>query len=279
MRIEENVVLSKYTTFRMGGLAKKLYFPESETELLEIVQNTKLPRYIIGGGSNLLINDQREFEKVISLREVNKDIIAIGDAKYYIGASVRLQTLIKTVNEDGFGGIEYLYSVPGLVGGAVVMNAGRGNSIDEIGNFVVKVRAIKDGKIQEYAKEECQFKKRSSVFKNSDIIVLGALFQFVPGKPEDFKKLREKRIEYVKRVQDNSKPNFGTVFFKADSHIMGWFQKFSKKQAGVTYSSKTRNWMLNDNGTFQQAMGKIARVKHVHRFFHRPCEVEVIIWE
>ena len=68
MRIEENVVLSKYTTFRMGGLAKKLYFPESETELLEIVQNTKLPRYIIGGGSNLFINDQREFEKVISLR-------------------------------------------------------------------------------------------------------------------------------------------------------------------------------------------------------------------
>lgn len=279
MRIEENVELSKYTTFRMGGVAKKIIIPQSDNELLEVIQNTKLPRYVIGGGSNLLINDQREFERVISLREFNSEINKVGDGKYYVGASARLQKLIKTINDDGYGGIEYLFSVPGLVGGAVVMNAGRGNSKDEIGNYVISVRAIKDGEIQEFSKEDCQFKRRNSIFKNSDMIILGALFKFNPGNPEDFKRLREERIEHVKRVQDNSKPNFGTVFFKADSHIMGWFQKHSKRHDGIMYSSKTRNWMLNNGGTFQQAMSEISRVKRMHRLFHRPCELEVIIWE
>ena len=279
MLIEENVDLSLYTTFRMGGVARRLIIPQTDNELLDVIQNTKLPRYIIGGGSNLLINNQREFEEVISLREFNKNIISVGDGKFFVGAAVRLQKLIQTVNEDGYGGIEYLYSVPGLVGGAVVMNAGRGNSKDEIGKYVVSVRAIKDGEIVEFDKEDCQFRKRGSIFKNSDIIILGALFQFIPGKPEDFKKLREERIEYVKKVQDTSKPNFGTVFFKADSYIMGFVQKCSKSGSGVYFSPKTRNWMLNNGGTFEQAMVEINRVKKIHKFFHRPCEIEVIVWE
>ena len=279
MRIEENVDLSKLTTFRMGGIAKKLITPESDEELLEIVSNTKLPRYIIGGGSNLLINDQREFDTVISLREFNKKIIPTGEGKYYVGASVRLQKLIKTINEDGYGGIEYLYSVPGLIGGALVMNAGRGNSKDEIGNYVISVHIIKDGVVQEVLKNQCQFTRRNSIFKNSDIVVLGALFQFNLGNPEDFKKLREERIEHVKQAQDNSKPNFGTVFYKADSRIMSWVQKHEPKTAGVHFSSKTRNWMLNDGGSFQQALAEIGKVKKIHRLFHKSCEPEVIIWK
>ena len=280
MRIEENVSLSKLTTFRMGGIAKKLIIPESETEVVEIIRNNKLPRYIIGGGSNLLINDQREFDTVISLRDFDNRIIDLGSGRFYVGASIRLQKLIKTINENGYGGIEYLYSVPGLVGGAIVMNAGRGNSIDEIGNFVVNVRIIKDGEVIELEKEDCQFKRRNSVFKNSDIIVLGAEFQFREGNPDEFLKLREDRIKYIKQFQDNSKPNFGTVFCKADSHIMGVIQRLEKnKNSGVHYSSKTRNWLLNDNGTFQQAVNEINIVKKIHRFLHRQCEPEVIIWK
>jgi len=279
MRIEENVSLSNYTTFHMGGVAKKLIIPETEPELLEVIQNTKLPRYLIGGGSNLLINDQREFDAVISLREFSKDIMDMGDGKFYVGASVRLQKLIKTINENGYGGIEYLYSVPGLVGGAIVMNAGRGNAKDEIGKYVVSVRVIQDGMVREISKDDCQFKRRSSIFKGSDIVVLGALFSFTAGNPEDFVRLQEERIEHVRKVQDNSKPNFGTVFCCADSHIMGFVQKCHKRNAGVCFSPKTKNWLLNDNGTFEQATKEINWVKKLHKFFRRCCETEVIIWK
>jgi UDP-N-acetylmuramate dehydrogenase len=280
MRIETNVDLSRFTTFHMGGIAKKMIIPESEDELLEVINNQKLPRYIIGGGSNLLINDKREFDTVISLREFNKEIIDLGNGRFYSGASVRLQKLIKTINDSGYGGIEYLYSVPGLVGGAVVMNAGRGNSKDEIKNYVISVRVIKDGIFQEVEGKDCEFKRRSSIFKNSDVVVVGATFSFKPGKPSDFAGMREDRIKHVKVFQDTSKPNFGTVFFKADPYIMKIIQKTTSERAkGVHYSKKTSNWLLNDNGSFNEAIRELEKVRKIHVLLHRPCEREVIIWK
>ncbi len=278
MRIEENVSLAKYTTFRMGGMAKKLIVPETEEELVDVVRNRKLPRYLIGGGSNLLINDEREFDEVILLSEFGTAIVALGDGKFYSGASVRLQKLIKTINDAGYGGIEYLFSVPGLVGGAIVMNAGKGNSIDEIGKYVLSVRAIVDGEICEIEKNSCNFSRRNSIFKNSDIVVLGATFQFIEGDPICFKEARAKRIAHVKEVQDNSHPNFGTVFYKSDSKIMRMVSKLSRNDSGVYYSKKTTNWLLNNNGTFEQAISEIDRVKRYHKLLRRQCEPEVTVW-
>lgn len=279
MRIEYNIPLSKYTTFKMGGIAKKFYLPESEDEIYALVIEKKLPRYLIGGGSNLLINDQREFEEVISLRNFNTEIKNLGDGKFYVGASVQLQRLIKTVNDAGYGGIEYLQSVPGLVGGAIVMNAGRGNSKDEIGKYVLSVRAIVDGEIQELQHNDCKFARRTSVFKNSDIVVVGVLMQFEVGNSEEFSRLREERVKYVKDMQDNSHPNFGTVFFKSDWKLMKLVRKLSKEKKGVYYSMKTNNWLLNNSGTFNEAIQQIEKVKKLHRRFRRPCETEVIIWK
>ena len=61
------------------------------------------------------------------MNKVNNDIISLGNGKYYIGASVRLQRIINTINKDGYGGIEYLMSVPAMLGGAIYMNAGQGS--------------------------------------------------------------------------------------------------------------------------------------------------------
>ena len=118
MILKENVSLAKYTTFQMGGIAKKMYFPENIEELVKLTtENKKILHFIIGGGSNLLINDKKTFDEVLCLRNFNQTIEHLQGGKYYIGASVRLQKAIRTINEDGYGGIEYLFSVPGLTGG------------------------------------------------------------------------------------------------------------------------------------------------------------------
>lgn len=75
MLLKENVPLSKYTTFRMGGIAKKMYFPESVEELVRLgVERKDIFHYIIGGGSNLLINDKKCFDVVLCLRNFNTKI-------------------------------------------------------------------------------------------------------------------------------------------------------------------------------------------------------------
>ena len=278
MKILEDESISKYTTFRMGGIAHKMIFPQSEEELIEIVKNYS-PSYIIGGGSNLLVSE-REFDIVLNLREFNDSISIADNGTVTAGAGLRLQKLIREINDAGLGGIEYLYSVPGLVGGAVVMNAGRGKKYgNAISDYIVSVRVFENGSIKKYAKEECAFTYRNSVFKGSSIIILSVDFKFPEQDPEKLASLRKERIDYCKKVQDTSKPNFGSVFCQSDPHIMKLLKRVGFHKGKIRFSSKTSNWMLNEGGTFDDANILIERVERIHRVLHKECSPEVIIWK
>lgn len=279
MKKEHNIDLSKYTTFKMGGIATSFYTPETEVELIELLKN-KEQKYLIGGGSNLLIN-QRIFDSVVNLREFNTEIIDLGDGTYEVGASVRLQKLITVVNQNGYGGIEYLYSVPGLVGGAVLMNAGRGRSYQmSISDYILSVKVLFNGEIKWINKENCQFSYRSSIFKQMGYVVLAAKFKFIPMEKEATYKKRKDRIELCRKTQDNSLPNFGTVFCESDKLIMKAFQMMLFRKSGkVMFSSKTINWMLNDGGTFEDVERLLERVEKTHKFLGKNCQKEVIVWK
>ena len=75
MKIQKNVKLATKTTLHIGGYTKILYLPENEEELIHIAAELYEKEgkvYLLSGGSNLLINDQREFESVISMKENEK---------------------------------------------------------------------------------------------------------------------------------------------------------------------------------------------------------------
>ncbi len=246
MLILENEDLSKHVTFRIGGMAEKFYIPESRKELTELLEkfNSGNDRvYILGGGSNLLINDRKTFNNVVSMGEMDRTINHLGEGKFYAGASVRLQRLILTVNEAGYGGIEYLYSVPGTVGGAVVMNAGRGEKYHKcISDYITSVDVLKDGQIENLLKQSCGFSYRNSVFKGNDGVILGAYFSFPEMDEETSKSLREERIAYTKEHHDLSKPNFGSLFMEGSPRVYRILKEhqFGFKN-GVHFSSKCNN--------------------------------------
>lgn len=223
MIIKTNEPLNKYTTFRMGGLAEKMYFPESVDDICSLRNDhPEAFSYIIGGGSNLLINDSHSFAHVLCLREFNKVTNHKGDGVFYFGAAVRLQTAIKEINSAAYGGIEYLFSVPGLIGGAICMNAGRGKSHNKcISDYIESVDVYVDGEIKKYNRDQCQFSYRSSIFQAMPgCIIIGATFKFPQMSEEESSKLIAERKELCKQVQDMSFPNFGTVFCESNKYIM-----------------------------------------------------------
>lgn len=279
MIIKENVDLKKYTTIKIGGIARKMIIPETKMELIEFVERENV-KYYIGGGSNLLISD-KVFDLVLNLRSFNTEIKSLGKGHYIVGASVRLQNLIMHINKDGYGGIEYLYSVPGLVGGAIVMNAGRGRSFQKsISDYLISVEVLEGNRIQKYDKKDCAFAYRKSIFKNSDIIVLAAEFQFEPVDIRVSMKERDERIQYCRTVQDNSYPNMGSVFCECNFGIMRLFKIIQMGKGNVHFSRKTYNWLLNKgNGTFMEAEWTINKVKKVHDILNKKCELEVIVWK
>lgn len=283
MLIKENESLSKYTTFRMGGYAEKIYFPETVEELCNLVRdNENIREYIIGGGSNLLINDKKKYDSVLCLKNFNKKIEFMGEGRYYIGASVHLQKMIKFINKDGFGGIEYLVSVPGLVGGAIYMNAGRGKKYGEcISDYLLSVDILVNDNIKIIKKEDCAFSYRASVFQNmSNCIILGATFKFPNVSREDSSAKILERMNLCKRIQDMSAPNFGTVFCESNKYIMAFTKIIHPGyKNGCAYSSRTTNWMLRgENGTYDQAIRLLNKIKKWHCLFGQECRTEVRIW-
>lgn len=134
LQYQENEPLAKHTTFKMGGTAIRYYIPENENELLDVITNNK-NYLIISGGSNLLINDTKEFPCVIDMHKACTELKQIENGVFYIGASVRIQKAIRFINSCGYGGIEFLFSLPALVGGCIYMNAGRGADKSCIGDF------------------------------------------------------------------------------------------------------------------------------------------------
>lgn len=281
MQILENENLSKYTTFRMGGIAEKMYFPESEQELVDLIaEYPDILDHVIGGGSNLLINDKARYERVLCTKKINSEIKHLGDGEFYAGASEHLQILINKVNDEGYGGIEYLFSVPGLVGGAVAMNAGRGPKYKlAISDFIIEVDYVDGTGRHTMKKEDMDLSYRHSIFQDMKAVITGVRFRFRSMKKEVSDQRKKGRIELCKKVQDMSSPNMGTVFSQSARPVIELVKLLGMgKKSGVHFSKKTKNWLLNSGGDFKSAERLIGLVKKMHKLFGRKCKVEVKIW-
>lgn len=281
MIIKKNEPLAKYTTIKIGGIAKNFFIPEDETELIELVRNIDGYR-ILGGGSNLLINDKSEYDNVIYMKSFNEVLEMDSNKLVRVGSSVSLQKLINFINENEVGGIEYLYSVPGLVGGAIYMNAGRGRSYNKsISDYVFRVKVFHNNEVKWLSKQECNFSYRKSVFQSDEYIILEIEFKFEKKDKELSKEERLGRLEFSKKVQDSAYPNFGTVFCNCNTKLLKLVRlSFAFSKGGLQFSKKLPNWFINKkNGTFDEAYRRINRVRKVHKFFNKPLEVEVKIWQ
>ena len=279
MKILLNEDLSKYTTMHVGGTAKKMYLPETIDELIETLKMTST-HYYIGGGSNLLIND-RSFDEVINLRQFDTSIVDMGNGQFIVGGSVRLQKLINTINEKGFGGIEYLYSVPGLVGGAVVMNAGRGRQHHQcISDYIVSVTVLRDDQLVEIPKAACEFGYRTSSFKNSPSIITSICFYFPEMSIEESTKAKNDRMALCKVNQDSSYPNFGSVFMESNSTIMRLAKSIELGGKRAHFSKKTQNWIINvDHAAYNDVIKAVKKAELLHRLLRKSCNREIIVWE
>ena len=279
MQIQENVDLSSYMTVRIGGKAKKLFFPESIEELCTLQKD--LPSFlIISGGSNILMDDTKQYNNVIHMKKVDTSMRLLDDGCFYCGASVRIQSFIKYAQSEGYGGIEYLYSLPAMMGGIIVMNAGRGKQSGcSISDTVEEVYAVKRGERITLRKDECNFSYRKSLFQNEDMIVVGVKLRLTSMSRENIQKGIEERIELCKNTQDHSGNTFGSVFCESDTRIMKLCQKLAGKK-GIRWSPKRLNWMINDGtGTFFQANRSIKMCERLHKFLRKRVELEVRIWK
>lgn len=277
MKVLKNESLAKYCTFKIGGCARYLYFPENESDLKNIPNLNSAK--ILGAGSNLLINDKKEFDCVVSTALLNKRIEHLCDGKFFIGAGVRLQTAVAAINKEGFGGIEYLISIPASIGGMIYMNAGVFSPHPTfISDFLVNVQIYSDGKVKKLSKEQCFFSKRTSIFHGDSAVILGAEFVFPKQNIEISRKKIAERLA-ISKSQDKSGGNCGSVFKVCNSRLMRIIKFLHLSCGGACFSKKTVNWIVNtNNASYYDVKKLVGKVVFFHKLFRQKIETEFIDW-
>jgi UDP-N-acetylmuramate dehydrogenase len=159
-----NAPLARYTRFEIGGPARMLAnvsTSEALAETLQLAKSTSTPHAIIGGGTNLIVDD-KGFPGVV-VRYVAKNI-EISGTEVRVEAGALLQDLVDKTIEAGLKGLETMTGIPGWVGGAIYGNAGAyGHSIQE---SIVRVRFFDGSAIRELESHQLDFSYRSSIFKS-----------------------------------------------------------------------------------------------------------------
>lgn len=178
--VQTDVPLAKYTTFKIGGLAKYFFIAKDNEDLVRAVtfaKKLKIPSYILGGASNVLISDQG-FNGLIIINQA-KDIIFKQDKKVVADAGVNLMELVNKSVAEGLTGLEWAAGIPGTVGGAVRGNAGayRGQMAD---NLTV-CEVMRGSKQFILDKEKCGFGYRDSIFKRNNDVIISAELQLQKG--------------------------------------------------------------------------------------------------
>ena len=122
---KENVQLAPYTWLHIGGSASVLFFPHDEKELSEFLQwyGTKIPYFLLGAGSNLLIRDQG-IEGIVLKLGSGFEHVLIKDNDIEVGTAMLNSVFVRHCQHAEISGFEFLATIPGTLGGALRMNAG-----------------------------------------------------------------------------------------------------------------------------------------------------------
>ncbi|KKQ77046.1 MAG: UDP-N-acetylenolpyruvoylglucosamine reductase [Parcubacteria group bacterium GW2011_GWC1_38_6] len=213
--VRKNVLLKRYTTFRVGGPAKYFFKAKTDQDLTKAVivaRKSRIPFFIIGHGSNVLFPDTGFRGLVV---KVENDHYKIRENKIYAGAGMLMDTLVRTSINKGLRGLEWAGGLPGTLGGAVRGNAGAfgGETKDSI--FEVEF-LDNENKIKKVNNKNCFFNYRSSIFKKRNFIILSAVIKLSKGNKKDLWKIARNHIQYRKDYHPLTHPNAGSIFKNYD---------------------------------------------------------------
>ncbi len=260
----ENAKLSKHTWFGVGGPAEIMYLPEDEDDLkLFLLKKPEgVPVTVIGGGSNLLIRDGGILGVVIKLDSPYfKKVYLDGDI-LKVGAGVNNSDLKKFMAENGIGGLEFITSVPGRIGGLLRTNAGCfGGSVSDV---LISAKIMNDwGEVHEVDKNDFNFSYRSSMFPEN-WIVLEASFKWVKKEKDEIKKIFEEHKKYREAHQPINKRTAGSTF-KNPEGLSAW--KLIEdagckglKVGGAEVSEMHSNFLINSGNATAQDIEELGEL-------------------
>lgn len=250
-KIYENVSISKYTTYRVGGNCRVMAYPADASELiklLKLLKSRNVKYKILGNGSNLLFSD-KEYDGVLIKLNSFDNLTFFGNNKVKVGAGYSLIKLSLMAAKKGLTGLEFASGIPGTVGGAVFMNAGAYKS--DMGYVVETVKVLTPNlEIINLENKEMNFHYRSSFLQtHRDYVCLEVILKLNAGKREAIEDVIRERRERRVVSQPLEYPSAGSVFRNPEGGFAGQLIEESglkgMTKGGAMISDKHANFVIN----------------------------------
>lgn len=277
MRILENHSMKNHSNMKVGGVAKRFIVVENKEELKEIFEKYE-NIFLIGNGTNTLIDEGDLDITFVSLKELNK-IEELGEGIVRVEAGLDFNKLIAFMNRNNYSGLENLAGIPGSVGGLVYMNGGAYGS--EIFDCIKEVEIFDENhQIRTLKKEDIKFSYRSTEIQDKKWVIISATFEFKRGfdlqKVIDIQALRESK-------QPLDKPNLGSTFKNPEgdfsARLISEAGLKGTRVGGAEISPKHPNFIVNHgDATFEDISKILTLVKEkIKKLYNIQLEEEIII--
>lgn len=214
--------MKDHTSFKIGGPADFFVTPCSVYSLCEVIKlcnNEKLPIFIMGNGTNLLVSDKGIRGVVVKIYDNLSDFHVKEDCIEAYGG-ILLSKLSDIALENGLTGFEFASGIPGTLGGAVAMNAGAYGG--EMKDVVIETEYIdKEGNIKIIRGEEHQFGYRTSFIQKQSGIAVKSLIKLKKGDKSSIKALIDDLTARRQDKQPLEMPSAGSVFKRPEGYFAG----------------------------------------------------------
>ncbi len=284
IRYETDVSLRDLTTFRVGGVAEIVIYPDSTQKVADLVaflKQNNIDYFVMGNGSNLLFSDERFVRPILKTDDLLT--MSVHKDEFTFGAGVKMAKAANFAAEHCYSGMEFAHGIPGSIGGAVYMNAGAYDGT--MSQIVCRTTYVdEDGNIDEIVGDAHDFQYRHSFFSHKNLIITETLVKLVAG---DETAIREKMADFMQRRKDKQPlnlPSAGSTFKRPvgafagkliqDCGLMGF------QIGGAAVSTKHAGFVVNvDHASFSDVRNVISHVQETVKKetgFFLECEVEIV---
>lgn len=219
---EEQAVMKKHTTFKIGGPAALLLYPETEVQIAAFLRCAKtqgIRLLTIGNGSNLLVSDQG-IDAAVMVLDKHFSRVTVQGNRIFAQAGASLMKVCRTALEHGLTGLEFAYGIPGSCGGAAFMNAGAYGG--EMKDVLVRCTHIDpNGQVGQLAGDELSLTYRHSAYYDNGCVITGLELCLQPGDPVEIKAKMEELLARRREKQPVEFPSAGSTFKRPPGQFAG----------------------------------------------------------
>lgn len=250
----ENEPMAKHTTFKIGGNARVVVYPENDEQISAIVKCAKqndIRLIVIGNGSNLLVADEGIDACVMILDEHYARLELIDNETIFASAGTMLIKACRFALENELTGLEFAYGIPGSCGGGAFMNAGAYGG--EMKDVLYKCSHIdSNGNIGYLEGDDLKLSYRHSAYYDNGCIITGLYMKLKKGNKADIKYKMEDLISRRRDKQPLEYPSAGSTFKRPEGYFAGALIEECKLKGasvgGAQVSEKHAGFVINKGG-------------------------------